>query len=380
MSTKRGPMEINLLTLMEVLFKKIAVILAAGIIFGLLAFGWAYSDSEPVERYTATLSVFVTSEAKNTNINYDISYPLSPSTVKDLTNTCAYALKSVSMLNDILKETALPYSVSELSKMIGTTVVTDISALDINVKAADPHEVELITQAILELLPQRLKDLVGDISINITDYSISAVRKITEGGLSWKKVVIGVLWGVFLAAAVIVVKFLLSGQVIWRASELDGFYPKLPLLATIPQKTRRGKHKSARINEEYRFAAANITMLADESCFAIGLTGVKDISCETAEKIADAFTSFGKKVRFVDAKSLSCHEIEENIKGTRADYDYVIFELPSIGSKADAVPAAKLMDEVVIVIKEQVCTIAEIDTCIERLGYTGTKLLGFVAE
>jgi len=89
MSTKRGPMEINLLTLMEVLFKKIAVILAAGIIFGLLAFGWAYSDSEPVERYTATLSVFVTSEAKNTNINYDISYPLSPSTVKDLTNTCA---------------------------------------------------------------------------------------------------------------------------------------------------------------------------------------------------------------------------------------------------------------------------------------------------
>ncbi|MBQ3209894.1 MAG: hypothetical protein IJB09_00180 [Oscillospiraceae bacterium] len=374
MRTRNEEMEINLLTLFEVLCKKIAIILVVGIVCGLLGFGWAYSASNPVENYTATVSVFVTSEVNHPETNAPTSY--SSATGKVYADTCAWVLKSNAMLGEILDETGLPYSTSELSGMIDAVAVKDISALDISVKAADAKEVESIAQAILKLLPARLNALGGDIAIGISNYSLSSVQKVTEGGIDMKKPAIGALLGVFLAAALIVVKFLVSGQLIWKAAELNELYPQLPLLAAVSHKSAKGKNK----DEEYRFAAANLVAQTSESTRVFGLTGVKEISRESVDKLLEAFAHFGKKAGFVDAKAMSLNELERAISDAKATCDYVLAELPPIGLKADAMPAAKLVDTLVLVIKEQQCTVEETDTCIERLQRTGAEILGFIAE
>lgn len=374
MRARNEEMEINLLTLFEVLCKKIAIILVVGIVCGLLGFGWAYSAINPVENYTATISVFVNSEANHPETNAPTSY--SSATGKVYADTCAWVLKSNAMLGEILDETGLPYSTSELSGMIDAVAVKDISALDISVKAADSKEVESIVQAILKLLPARLNALGGDIAIGISNYSLSSVQQVTEGGLDMKKPAIGVLLGVFLAAALIVVKFLVSGQLIWKAAELNEFYPQLPLLAAVSHKSAKGKNK----DEEYRFAAANLVAQTSESTRVFGLTGVKEISRESVDKLLEAFAHFGKKAGFVDAKAMSLSELEMAISDAKATCDYVVAELPPIGLKADAMPAAKLVDTLVLVIKEQQCTVEETDTCIERLQRTGAEILGFIAE
>jgi len=390
MRARNNEVEISLTTLFEVLFKKIPLILVVGIVFGLLGFGWA-TRSAPVTQYKSTLSVFVVSET--TSINSKTSsfatdsgsngeYASSTesksySSAKTLSEICEFILKTPGVLDEILTETGLTYSIDTLSGMLSVSKETNIPALSITVTAKDADEVDLIMDAVVKVLPGKLGSIMGDgVSILMTEYSVSPVEQIISAANTAKNAAVGAILGVFLAAAVIVVKFLLSGQLIWKASELPRFYPELPVVAVLPNNKRRGKTS----DEEYRFAAANLMMLADEDCSVVGFTGIKEISAGAVNKIAEAFSSFGKKACVVDAKTVTVSELEQAISSAKAACDYVIVELPSIGSNADAVPAAKLVEALTVLVKTQQCTVEETDICLERLGYTSTKILGFVAE
>lgn len=388
MRARKDEVVISLTTLFEVLFKNIPLILVVGIVFGLFGFGWA-ACSTPVTRYKSTLSVFVVSEIKgNSTFLLDVDGETSgtyagssESTIyysaETLSEICEFILKTPGVLDEILAETALTYSIDALSGMLSVSKETNIPAFNITVTANEADEVELIIDAVVKVLPEKLDSLMGnDASILMTEYSASPVEQISSATNKAKNAAIGAILGVFLAAAVVMVKFLLSGQVIWKASELPRFYPELPVVAVLPNNKRRGKTS----DEEYRFAAANLMMLADENCSVIGFTGIKEISAGAVNKIAEAFSSFGKKACVVDAKTVPGTELEQAISTVKSACDYVIVELPSIGNNADAVPAAKLVEGLTVHVKTQQCTIEETDTCLERLGYTSTKILGFVAE
>ncbi|MBQ1772429.1 MAG: CpsD/CapB family tyrosine-protein kinase [Clostridia bacterium] len=61
-------------------------------------------------------------------------------------------------------------------------------------------------------------------------------------------------------------------------------------------------------------------------------------------------------------------------------FDYIIVDLPPVGAVIDAVSMAKLVDGMIVVIRENSCPRSLLDECVGQLNYAGIKILGFVVN
>ncbi len=62
----------------------------------------------------------------------------------------------------------------------------------------------------------------------------------------------------------------------------------------------------------------------------------------------------------------------------RSKYDYIIIDLPPVGAVADAQTVSKLVDGMLIVIRENHTTKYVLNECITQLNLTNSKIFGFV--
>ena len=61
-------------------------------------------------------------------------------------------------------------------------------------------------------------------------------------------------------------------------------------------------------------------------------------------------------------------------------YDYIVIDLPPVGAVVDAQTVSKLVDGMLIVIRENHCNKYVLEECISQLNLTGAKILGFVVN
>ena len=61
-------------------------------------------------------------------------------------------------------------------------------------------------------------------------------------------------------------------------------------------------------------------------------------------------------------------------------YDFVFIDLPPVGAVVDAQTVSKLVDGMLIVVRENHCSKYVIEDCISQLKLTGAKILGFVVN
>lgn len=59
-------------------------------------------------------------------------------------------------------------------------------------------------------------------------------------------------------------------------------------------------------------------------------------------------------------------------------YEYVFIDLPPVGAVVDAQTVSKLVDGMLIVVRENHCNKYVVEECISQLNLTGAKILGFV--
>ncbi len=62
----------------------------------------------------------------------------------------------------------------------------------------------------------------------------------------------------------------------------------------------------------------------------------------------------------------------------RTKYDYIVIDLPPVGAVADAQTVSKLVDGMLIVIRENHTTKYVLNECITQLNLTNSKIFGFV--
>ena len=129
----------------------------------------------------------------------------------------------------------LPYTFEQLSKMITTKTVTGTAAFDITVRSSSPTEAEFIANIIAQILPDRIAEIVDGSSVRIVDYAIVPAHRAAPSYT--KNTIIGFLIGAVLAAAIVIIRFLIDEQndvVIHSADELRTLYPDIKVLAMIP--------------------------------------------------------------------------------------------------------------------------------------------------
>ncbi len=226
-------LEIDLLKLIKVLWKKALVIILIALIFASLAFAFTFFLVTP--SYDASLAIFV----NNSSYSYGRdAYSISASELNAsnaLVNTYIYILKSRTTLEDVISKTGVPYTYEKLAKKISAEAVTGTAAFDVTVRTSSPTDSARIANAIAEILPERISELVDGSSVRIVDYAIVPSHRAAP---SYTKVtVIGFLAGAVLAAAIVTIRFLIDEQndvVIHSADELRKLYPNVKVLAMIP--------------------------------------------------------------------------------------------------------------------------------------------------
>lgn len=233
MNRNNDEIEIDLLKLFKALWRRALVIILVALLGASAAFAYTLFFIAPT--YQATASFYVNNSSISIgSMNYSISAgELSASST--LVNTYIYILKSRTTLEDVIERASLPYTYTELGKMINTKAVTGTAAFDVTVTSGSPTEAEMIANTIAQILPERITEIVDGSNVRIVDYAIVPARR--AGPSYSKNLMIGFLAGAVLTAAIIAVRFIIdeqNDQIIHSSDELRQLYPDIKVLAMIP--------------------------------------------------------------------------------------------------------------------------------------------------
>ena len=211
--------EIDIGHILSILWDKIMVIIATGIIVGLGAFLVAKFFITP--QYESETKLYVLNRANDSATTLS-DVQLSTQLTKDY----KILVTSAPVMNEVIKELKLDMKASQLASSISVDTPSDTRVLQITVVSDDPYQAK------------KIADCVAKVSCDIM--KIEQVNVIEEGSLSeipafavvQKWTIIGALAGIVLSAAVIVIKSMLDDTV--KTTEDVEKYFELSTLAVIP--------------------------------------------------------------------------------------------------------------------------------------------------
>lgn len=75
---------------------------------------------------------------------------------------------------------------------------------------------------------------------------------------------------------------------------------------------------------------------------------------------------------------LSSQRMQELLDKLRANYDYIVLDLPPVGEVSDALVAAKLVDGILLVVRQNYCDRRALSNAVEQFRFVDTRVLGVV--
>lgn len=249
MNKKEEEVEIDLMRLARALLKKSWAIILAAVIFGGCALTYTTFFVTPLYKARTLLYVNTSSlsmgDAKVSISSGDLS------TAKGLIDTYVIILKTRSTLEEVIEEAKLPYSYEVIRGMVDAAPVNGTQIFYVEATSTDPKEAEVIANSIGRVLPSQIASIVEGSSARIVDYAVVPAHK-SSPNLS-KNTTIGVILGILISGAIIVIRELMD-DAIHSTDFLRDTYD-LPILAAIPELTAdAGSNYS---NYSYSYGGSN---------------------------------------------------------------------------------------------------------------------------
>ena len=221
--------EVDLFDLIRLLWQRLWVIVLSMIVCGTIAFSASVFLVTPM--YTSSAMLYVNnSSASVSGIPITItSSQLSAS--KSLLKTYVVILKTRTTLEQVQERTKLDYTVGELQGMISAVAVNSTDIFQITVTCPDPHDARTIVDTLVDIIPDRIADIVDGSSVRIVDTAITPTSRSSPSYTRYA--VIGVLVGAVLSCAVIVIEDLMNTTV--RDEEYLKQRYNIPILAVVPE-------------------------------------------------------------------------------------------------------------------------------------------------
>lgn len=236
MNEKEDYLEIDLKELFYILWNRAWIVVITGIVTAMLAFGYTYFLVTPLYQSNTTLYV------NNININSNATgYSATQlQAAQELASTYIVILESRSVIDEVIKQTGLPYSYAQVKSMVSASAVNDTEVFRVVVTNPDPQIAADIANAVADVLPSKIAEIVEGSSVRVVDYAQVALHPSYP---SYKKnIAIGLVIGVVLSAGLIVLIHLLN-ESITSEEYLTKTYGEIPLLAVIPDANVTKKSK-----------------------------------------------------------------------------------------------------------------------------------------
>ena len=244
MDRNKDNIEIDLKRVFLALWAQAWIVVLAGIVCAAAAFSYAYFMITPT--YTSNVSIYV----NNTYVdNNKVISSSELSAAQHLADTYMVILKSRSVLDKVAEKTALGYSGNTLKQMISAHAIDETEVFAVDVTCTDYKHAAIIANAIADVLPGRIAEVVEGSSVKVVDH---AVENPSPVGPSYKKyMVLGAAIGILLSAGAVILADITNTTIV-SEEYLTSVYPKIPLLTVVSgtgnlksgyRKSRRGYYR-----------------------------------------------------------------------------------------------------------------------------------------
>lgn len=218
--------EIDLLRLVKALWRRAWAIILVMLVFGGAAFSHTYYLIAPT--YQASALMYVNNSSISVGSTSVSLADLSAS--QTLVQTYIVIMKTRLTLNEVIRQADLRYSYEQLNSMISASAVDDTEIFRITVTSSSPAEAELIANTLVEVLPDKIEEIMDGSSARAVDYAVMPTRKSSPN--ITKNTAMGIAAGFVLSCGIIILLELLDEQI--HSDEYLIQTYDLPMLAAIP--------------------------------------------------------------------------------------------------------------------------------------------------
>jgi capsular polysaccharide biosynthesis protein len=233
-STSEEEMEIDLGEVLYLLWGNITKIIVCMIAGAALAFTYTYFLVTPM--YTATSKMYILSSSSSSVVNLS-DLQISNTLRADYREL----LKSRPLLEEVITDLNLPYTVNRLSGMVTITNPTDTRILNVTVTTPSAQQSADIANAIAKKSQEHLPRIMKTDEPSVFENAVVPTAKSSPSYS--RNTIIGALLGVILCCGVIIIRYLANDTMITP----DDVYRTLGIepLATIPEGDLTGSSRSS---------------------------------------------------------------------------------------------------------------------------------------
>lgn len=225
---------VDLVHIVKSLWKRVWLIIFAGILTAVVTFGVFAFAVEP--EYSSSIMLYVNNSSFSLG---NTSFSISSSEItaaQSLVRTYGEILNNRTTLERIIEKTKVKYDYKKLSKMIESSLSNDTEIMRVTVTTGDPYEAAKIANCIAEVLPVRISEIIDGASMEVVDSAIPNLEKVAPD--ITKCTVIGFVLGAMVAVILVIVATLLDDTIHDEEYVIQTY--DYPILAKIPNLLHTG--------------------------------------------------------------------------------------------------------------------------------------------
>jgi non-specific protein-tyrosine kinase len=244
-NVQNDEVEIDIGHILSILWEKILVIIATGIIVGLA--GFLVSKFLITPKYESETKLYVLNRANDSATTLS-DVQLSTQLTKDY----QILVTSAPVMNQVIKELGLNMKASELASTISVDTPSDTRVLQITVTSDDPKRAKDIADKVAQVSSKKICDIMKIEQVNVIEEGSLSEEPAVDTVQKWT--LIGLALGIVLSCAVIIIRSMLDDTV--KTTEDVEKYFDLSTLAVIPISEEiddgLGKNKKSRKTKKKR--------------------------------------------------------------------------------------------------------------------------------
>ena len=244
-NVQNDEVEIDIGHILSILWEKILVIIATGIIVGLA--GFLVSKFLITPKYESETKLYVLNRANDSATTLS-DVQLSTQLTKDY----QILVTSAPVMNQVIKELGLNMKASELASTISVDTPSDTRVLQITVTSDDPKRAKDIADKVAHVSSKKICDIMKIEQVNVIEEGSMSEEPAVDTVQKWT--LIGLALGIVLSCAVIIIRSMLDDTV--KTTEDVEKYFDLSTLAVIPISEEMndglGKNKKSRKTKKKR--------------------------------------------------------------------------------------------------------------------------------
>lgn len=244
-NVQNDEVDIDIGHILSILWEKILVIIATGIIVGLA--GFLVSKFLITPKYESETKLYVLNRANDSATTLS-DVQLSTQLTKDY----QILVTSAPVMNQVIKELGLNMKASELASTISVDTPSDTRVLQITVTSDDPKRAKDIADKVAQVSSKKICDIMKIEQVNVIEEGSMSEEPAVDTVQKWT--LIGLALGIVLSCAVIIIRSMLDDTV--KTTEDVEKYFDLSTLAVIPISEEMddglGKNKKSRKTKKKR--------------------------------------------------------------------------------------------------------------------------------